>query len=577
MELLIADKQNFHKTCFRCTHCSSQLSLGTYASLHGRMYCKPHYKQLFKAKGNYDEGFGERPHKELWSNKNQTSPEKTKPKNPSPEKSEPKRSALPSSIEKEKTSEKDKDTSQSSNDETKKPTSKIAIVWPPQSESPKKAFHAEEEVKLVKPTWPPQESAPQEMTETPKRTSRPPKEPAVTHSENGLRENDNTQDVPVTPLPEKVKLVKDPKPTQGSTSPIAEQSVKAMEETAPDVNQIPGTKDVSEDPQQTETESPENVMESPSEEKKKDATGETEGEDEHKEKETKDDVKVREESGERDGEAQSVDTERKEVKEMEGDSGGVEVTVIDGEVVPEQNINGISNSNNNNNNNNNSYSALLDCGPSWSGFDDVSMKPTLLDTSPSDPFSLGIPDNDIKPSILDSPDKDFVNVYKSEPSDFFQRAQTEPDFYPPVAKCTDATSSDDPISRDWFKVDTEEEETTTVSDNQPPKLSASASFLEDIFAGLDQSPSLLTDFKDDIFCDAPSGGASTSFLDDLLDFGMESRGAGKPKNAVEWEEGRPEISLGTSGKGGLLWEGDHLSVEDQIKRNRYYGDEDDDE
>uniref|UniRef100_A0A8C2JUD0 LIM zinc-binding domain-containing protein n=2 Tax=Cyprinus carpio TaxID=7962 RepID=A0A8C2JUD0_CYPCA len=67
MESLIADKQNFHKSCFRCAHCSSQLSLGNYASLHGRMYCKPHYKQLFKSKGNYDEGFGERPHKELWT------------------------------------------------------------------------------------------------------------------------------------------------------------------------------------------------------------------------------------------------------------------------------------------------------------------------------------------------------------------------------------------------------------------------------------------------------------------------------------------------------------------------------
>uniref|UniRef100_A0A671KN80 LIM zinc-binding domain-containing protein n=1 Tax=Sinocyclocheilus anshuiensis TaxID=1608454 RepID=A0A671KN80_9TELE len=67
MESLIADKQNFHKSCFRCAHCSSQLSLGNYASLRGRMYCKPHYKQLFKSKGNYDEGFGERPHKELWT------------------------------------------------------------------------------------------------------------------------------------------------------------------------------------------------------------------------------------------------------------------------------------------------------------------------------------------------------------------------------------------------------------------------------------------------------------------------------------------------------------------------------
>lgn len=41
-------------------------SLWNYASLHNNIYCKPHFNQLFKAKGNYDEGFGHRPHKELW-------------------------------------------------------------------------------------------------------------------------------------------------------------------------------------------------------------------------------------------------------------------------------------------------------------------------------------------------------------------------------------------------------------------------------------------------------------------------------------------------------------------------------
>lgn len=41
-------------------------SLGNYASLHGNIYCKAHFNQLFKAKGNYDEGFGHRPHKEMW-------------------------------------------------------------------------------------------------------------------------------------------------------------------------------------------------------------------------------------------------------------------------------------------------------------------------------------------------------------------------------------------------------------------------------------------------------------------------------------------------------------------------------
>jgi hypothetical protein len=31
-----------------------------------QVYCKPHFKQLFKAKGNYSEGFGEEQHKNKW-------------------------------------------------------------------------------------------------------------------------------------------------------------------------------------------------------------------------------------------------------------------------------------------------------------------------------------------------------------------------------------------------------------------------------------------------------------------------------------------------------------------------------
>ncbi|XP_063071985.1 LIM domain and actin-binding protein 1-like isoform X2 [Engraulis encrasicolus] len=69
LEKLVADKQIFHNTCFRCSHCNTKLSLGNYASLHGNVYCKPHFNQLFKSKGNYDEGFGHRPHKEMWTPK----------------------------------------------------------------------------------------------------------------------------------------------------------------------------------------------------------------------------------------------------------------------------------------------------------------------------------------------------------------------------------------------------------------------------------------------------------------------------------------------------------------------------
>lgn len=55
------------KYVFLVLCCPLLFSLGNYASLHGNVYCKPHFSQLFKAKGNYDEGFGHRPHKELWT------------------------------------------------------------------------------------------------------------------------------------------------------------------------------------------------------------------------------------------------------------------------------------------------------------------------------------------------------------------------------------------------------------------------------------------------------------------------------------------------------------------------------
>lgn len=59
-------------------------SLVNYASLHNNVYCKPHFCQLFKAKGNYDEGFGHRPHKELWEGRGESGEPSAPPKVQSP-------------------------------------------------------------------------------------------------------------------------------------------------------------------------------------------------------------------------------------------------------------------------------------------------------------------------------------------------------------------------------------------------------------------------------------------------------------------------------------------------------------
>ncbi|KAI8916822.1 hypothetical protein BC831DRAFT_516761 [Entophlyctis helioformis] len=66
VEQVVIDTHVFHKGCLKCTHCKSTLKMGNLASLDGKYYCKPHFKQLFKLKGNYSEGFGKEEPKRAW-------------------------------------------------------------------------------------------------------------------------------------------------------------------------------------------------------------------------------------------------------------------------------------------------------------------------------------------------------------------------------------------------------------------------------------------------------------------------------------------------------------------------------
>jgi len=54
LESLQACDKTYHKACFRCKHCDGALSLKGFATMGDEPYCKPHYQQLFKMKGNYD-------------------------------------------------------------------------------------------------------------------------------------------------------------------------------------------------------------------------------------------------------------------------------------------------------------------------------------------------------------------------------------------------------------------------------------------------------------------------------------------------------------------------------------------
>ncbi|XP_021400900.1 LIM domain and actin-binding protein 1 isoform X3 [Lonchura striata] len=161
MERLFANQQVFHISCFRCSYCNSKLSLGTYASLRGNIYCKPHFNQLFKSKGNYDEGFGHKQHKELWAGKTECeeSPEKTVPGVNSPETPQSpgvedapiaKVGVLAASMEAKASAVPERE-------ERPAETKKLRIAWPPPSDQSIQGSALDEGIKVLKPKWPPEE------------------------------------------------------------------------------------------------------------------------------------------------------------------------------------------------------------------------------------------------------------------------------------------------------------------------------------------------------------------------------------------------------------------------------------
>uniref|UniRef100_G3QY73 LIM domain and actin binding 1 n=1 Tax=Gorilla gorilla gorilla TaxID=9595 RepID=G3QY73_GORGO len=161
MERLLANQQVFHISCFRCSYCNNKLSLGTYASLHGRIYCKPHFNQLFKSKGNYDEGFGHRPHKDLWASKNENEEILERPAQLANARETPhspgvedapiaKVGVLAASMEAKASSQQEKEDKPAE-------TKKLRIAWPPPTELGSSGSALDEGIKVSKPKWPPED------------------------------------------------------------------------------------------------------------------------------------------------------------------------------------------------------------------------------------------------------------------------------------------------------------------------------------------------------------------------------------------------------------------------------------
>ncbi|XP_012617466.1 LIM domain and actin-binding protein 1 isoform X1 [Microcebus murinus] len=161
MERLLANQQVFHISCFRCSYCNSKLSLGTYASLHGRIYCKPHFNQLFKSKGNYDEGFGHKPHKDLWASKSENEDTvetpaqfpnaRETPQSPGVEDAPiAKVGVLAASMEAKASFQQEKEDKPAE-------TKKLRIAWPPPTELGSSGSNMEEGIKVSRPKWPPED------------------------------------------------------------------------------------------------------------------------------------------------------------------------------------------------------------------------------------------------------------------------------------------------------------------------------------------------------------------------------------------------------------------------------------
>ncbi|MCO5604209.1 hypothetical protein L7F22_058372 [Adiantum nelumboides] len=55
LEKVSVEGSSYHKSCFKCLQGGCSISPSNYAAMEGRIYCKHHFKQLFKEKGNYSQ------------------------------------------------------------------------------------------------------------------------------------------------------------------------------------------------------------------------------------------------------------------------------------------------------------------------------------------------------------------------------------------------------------------------------------------------------------------------------------------------------------------------------------------
>ncbi|TRY96119.1 hypothetical protein DNTS_015585 [Danionella cerebrum] len=155
LEKLVANQQIYHNTCFRCAYCNTKLRE------RERERERENLSNLFKAKGNYDEGFGHRPHKELWEARGEGDEEQMKL---SPQGSDSSPTVEESPLVKVNVLTATLETlTQASPERMEKPleAGRLKISWPPLSEGDRSSTNVgsandSNGIKPIRPKWPPE-------------------------------------------------------------------------------------------------------------------------------------------------------------------------------------------------------------------------------------------------------------------------------------------------------------------------------------------------------------------------------------------------------------------------------------
>ncbi|XP_061695913.1 uncharacterized protein LOC133511214 [Syngnathoides biaculeatus] len=133
VEKMVANKHILHNNCFCCKHCQKKLSIHNYSSLYGEFYCMSHYQQLFKRKGNYDEGFGHIQHKDRWLQKDQGTEETDLTSVPKMAKINSNTTSRESCAEVRVTKSRETDMRPGNRTDV---TGKLKVKWPPEKKNP---------------------------------------------------------------------------------------------------------------------------------------------------------------------------------------------------------------------------------------------------------------------------------------------------------------------------------------------------------------------------------------------------------------------------------------------------------